>query len=101
MRASDRAIAKGVGGESWRETRNNRIRCWRNVARRGRHDAVGKSDMNKEIVGGAAKSPVDAKMGSGMAINQVVADIDDRVVDPAHTSAAAAVPVVADDIAGR
>ena len=89
-----------VGDELWREIRYKRICCRRNIARRGRHDAVGKRDVNKEIVVGAAKSPVGAETGIGMAINQAVADIDDGVIDTAHASAAAAVPVVADHIAG-
>jgi hypothetical protein len=40
LRTSDRAVAEGAGGERWREISNRRVRCRRNIARRGWHDAA-------------------------------------------------------------
>src|SRR5690242_768271 len=99
MLTSEHDVAKSAGAECWREVGSRRIRRRRNVRGRVGQVFVGKRDVNKEIVAGAAKSPVGFETGIGMAINLVVADVYGGMIDSAHVSTAKGVPVVADHIA--
>ena len=58
--------------------------------------------MNEEgdRAASVAEIPGNIVVGSGVRGDLAIPQIDDGVVDPAHASVAAAVPVVADDIAG-
>src|SRR5262249_38971738 len=101
LRAAQRAVLEGVGEEGGREVGNGGVRRRRSILRRVRHYAVRKSNVNEEgfRAGGVSPVPGDGVVRRGVRGDHVVAEVDDRVVNPAHASVAVAGPVIPDDIA--